>query len=283
VNIKTRDGIDLFFRDWPLTPGVTRRGAALLVHGTGEHIGRYAHVAEALNRAGIHVRGYDHRGFGQSGGPRATIPSLNALLDDAKEVFDAFAKAADAAGDAQPPFLIGHSMGGAIAARTATGGWIKPRGLVLSSPALKTWLRGRRRALVRVLNLLAPSVVRPHGLPLHMISRDKNVVEAAKADAYCHSLTTPRLVTFIVDAGRRARQEAAKLDVPTLLLVSGTDRLVDPEGSREFCKAMREGLCTFKFYPALYHEIFNETEPDRTAVLRDLSDWIEQQTRVGSR
>ena len=283
MNIKTHDGIDLHVRDWPVAPGAARRGAALLVHGTGEHIGRYTHVAEALNRAGIHVRGYDQRGFGRSGGPRATIPSLNALLDDARLVFNAFAEEARAAGDAKPPFLIGHSMGGAIAARTATGGWIKPRGLVLSSPALKTWLRGRRRVLVQILNLLAPSVARPHGLPLHMISRDKNVVEAAKGDEYCHSLTTPRLVTFIVDAGTRARHDAAKLDVPTLLLVSGTDRLVDPDGSREFCKAMREGLCTLKFYPALYHEIFNETEPDRTAVLRDLSDWVEQQTKSGSR
>ena len=137
VKIKTQDGVELFIRDWPLTPGAARRGTALIVHGLGEHCGRYAHVAAALNAIGIEVRGYDHRGFGQSGGRRAVLPTQNAYLDDAKLVFESLADDARRAGDTVPPFLIGHSMGGAIAARATTGGWVRPRGLVLSSPALK--------------------------------------------------------------------------------------------------------------------------------------------------
>ncbi len=96
--IKTSDGVELFVRDWPVPAGARRRGSALIIHGLGEHSGRYAHVAAALNEIGIAVRGYDQRGFGQSGGPRATIPSLNALLDDAKLVFDAFAAEAQGRG-----------------------------------------------------------------------------------------------------------------------------------------------------------------------------------------
>ena len=109
--MRTEDGIDLFVRDWPPAAGVRRRGAALIIHGLGEHSGRYEHVAAALNEIGIAVRSYDHRGFGQSGGPRAVIPTDTAYLDDAKIVFDAFVAESRAAGDSDWPFLIGHSMG----------------------------------------------------------------------------------------------------------------------------------------------------------------------------
>ena len=194
--MKTQDGVELFVRDWPLPAGVRRLGSALIIHGLGEHSGRYAHVAAALNDIGVAVRGYDHRGFGQSGGPKATIPSRNALVDDAKLVFDAFAAEAKAAGDPAPPFLIGHSMGGAIAARAVTGGWIRPRGLVLSSPALKAGMPLQLRLLVAVGSRITPNFVQPHGLPLHKISHDPQVLIDAKNDPLCHDKATPRLVAF---------------------------------------------------------------------------------------
>ncbi len=283
MRIKAKDGVELFVRDWPLPAGVRRRGAALLVHGLGEHCGRYAHVAAALNAVGIMVRGFDNRGFGQSGGPRAVSPSSTAYLDDAKLVFDGLANEARKAGDKAPPFLIGHSMGGAIAARAATGGWIRPRGLLLSSPALKLPLSFARRMLVRVLNLFVPNLTQPHGIPLRYISRDPQVFADVKADPLCHDWTTARLVTFLLDAGERARRDAAKFEVPTLLLVSGDDKLVDADGAREFAAAMLPERCTITNYPALFHEVFNEVEPDRTQVLKDLCDWIQEQTESGNR
>ncbi|HEY7458406.1 MAG TPA: lysophospholipase [Xanthobacteraceae bacterium] len=270
-------------RDWPLPTGVRRRGAALIVHGLGEHCGRYAHVAASLNPIGIAVRGYDHRGFGQSGGPRGVLPTATAYLDDAKLVFDAFAADARAAGDTAAPFVIGHSMGGAISARAVTGGWIRPRGLVLSSPALKLPIPAAARLYVRLATLVTPDRVRPHGIPLQFISRDPAVFAEAKADPHCHDRATPRLVAFLIDAGNRARRDASKLDVPTLLLVSGEDKLVDPDGSREFAAAMRQDRCTIKIYPELYHEIFNELEPDRSRVLAELGEWITKQLEGGSR
>ena len=279
--MRTDDGIDLFVRDWPPAAGVRRRGAALIIHGLGEHSGRYEHVAAALNEIGIAVRSYDHRGFGQSGGPRAVIPNDTAYLDDAKIVFDAFAGEARAAGDSDWPFLIGHSMGGAIAARAVTGRWITPRGLVLSSPGLKTRLPLSAQWLVRIAALFAPNHARPHGLPLDKISRDLQVLADVKADSFCHDLATPRLVSFLIDAGKQARRDAARLEVPTLLLVSGDDRLVDAEGSREFARAMPSGRVTLHWYAPLYHEVFNEREPERTQVLGDLCAWIETQLGRG--
>jgi alpha-beta hydrolase superfamily lysophospholipase len=283
VVIKTKDGVELFVRDWPVPTGTRRRGSALIIHGLGEHSGRYVHVAAALNDIGVAVRGYDHRGFGQSGGPRATIPSPNELLDDAKLVFDAFAAEAKAAGDPAPPFLIGHSMGGAIAARAVTGGWIRPRGLVLSSPALKTGMPLHLRLLVAVGNRLTPNLVQPHGLPLHKISHDPQVLAAAKNDPLCHDKATPRLVAFILDAGRCALSDAGKLDVPALLLVAGEDRLVDPQGAREFAVALPPGCGTLHWYAPLWHEVFNEREPDRSRVLGDLKAWIGDQLEAKRR
>lgn len=281
MDIKTSDGVDLYLRDWPLAPGVARRGAALIVHGIGEHSGRYAHVAAVLNGIGIAVRSYDHRGFGKSGGTRATLPSADALLDDAKLVFEQFATDACAAGDRAQPFLIGHSMGGAIAARAVTGGWIEPRGLVLSSPGLKTRLSAAAQWVIRAAARIAPHVARPHGLPLGKISHDAEVLVEAKNDLLSHTMTTPRLIAFVLDAGAQARRDAAKLAVPTLLLVAGDDHLVDPAGAREFAAAAPPQLVTLHWYDGLYHEIFNEREPDRARVLGDLRDWIVRQSGGG--
>lgn len=276
--VTTKDGVELYVRHWPLAPGSPRRGAALIVHGLGEHSGRYAHVAAALNKAGFAARSYDHRGFGQSGGPQAALPYANALLDDVKLVFEQFAAEARAAGDKEPPFLIGHSMGGAIAARAVTGNWIAPRGLVLSSPGLKSRLPTFAAWLVKAASFIVPNAARPHGLPLGKISHDAEVLAEAESDPLNHDIAAPRLIAFILDAGERARRDADKLKVPTVLLVAGDDHLVDPHGSREFAKAAPSGLVTMHWYEGLYHEIFNEREPDRTRVLGDLCDWLAKQS-----
>ena len=276
--MKTSDGIELHVRDWPLSPGSARRGSALIVHGLGEHSGRYAHVALALNRIGIAARSYDHRGFGQSGGPKAVLPHPDVLLDDAKQVYDAFTAEAQAAGDSARPFLIGHSMGGAIAARAVTGGWIAPRGLVLSSPGLKTRVPRVAEWIVHQAARFFPNAARPHGLPLGKISHDAEVLAEAQADPHNHRIASPRLVAFILDSGAQARRDAGKVTVPTLLLVAGEDYLVDPEGAREFFNALPPGIGTMHWYDGLYHEVFNEREPDRARVLGDLSTWIERQS-----
>ena len=109
--LRLPDATAIFLREWPVPDGVARRGSLLLVHGLGEHSGRYSHVAERLAAMGLHVRGYDHRGHGESDGARGSVPHPEALLDDLRAVFDDLPARAE--GDAAPPFLLGHSMGGA--------------------------------------------------------------------------------------------------------------------------------------------------------------------------
>lgn len=270
----TPDGVNLAVRDWAVPPDVPPAGTALLVHGLGEHAGRYAHVASVLTGLGVAVRSWDQRGFGASGGARGAIPHPAALLDDTRLIFEALAAEACAAGDEATPFLIGHSMGGVVAARAATGGWITPRGLVLSSPALLTHATRAERVAAAVCARLVPNLAVPHRRLLDALSHDTAVSAAVRADALCHGRFTARLAHFILDAGAAALRDAHTFDVPTLLLVAGEDRLVDPAGARAFANAMPPGRCTLRWYDGLWHEVFNEQEPDRIRVLADLRAWV---------
>jgi alpha-beta hydrolase superfamily lysophospholipase len=265
------DGTAIHLRDWPVPAGVEPRGSLLLVHGLGEHSGRYAHVAERLGALGLHMRGYDHRGHGRSGGARGALPRPDALLDDLREVFGDLA-----AGAAAPPFLLGHSMGGAIAARAATGGWVRPRGLILCSPGLRLSPSLAQRGALSLGRRVVPDRAFPSRLPAAKLSHDAREVAAYRADGLNHDRITPRLYDFMVDAGERARHDAAQLTVPTLLLVAGADAIVDPRGARELSAALPPGVGTLHWYDGLYHELFNEREPDRTLVLDDLAAWLEE-------
>lgn len=231
-------------------------------------------MAAALNELGLEVWAHDHRGFGRSPGGRAQLPYADALIDDTKLVFDALASEAKGKGDTAPPVLLGHSMGGAIAARAVTGGWIAPRLLVLSSPGLKTHLRPFETVVVSMLAKIIPNVALPNNLPFDKISRDPAVVAEAKADPLNHQKITPRIASFIADAGAAAIRDAGNLTMQALVLAAGDDKLVDLAGSREFAARAPNGLCTLKIYDGMYHEIFNELEPDRARVLADLSTWV---------
>ena len=275
--LRLPDATAIFLREWPVPDGVARRGSLLLVHGLGEHSGRYAHVGERLAAMGLHVRGYDHRGHGESGGARGAVPHPDTLLDDLRAVFDDLAAHARTVGDTAPPFLLGHSMGGATAARAATGGWVTPRGLILSSPALRVSPSPVETGLLAVARRLAPDRAFPNRLPVGKLSHDPREVAAYKADGLNHDRITPRLYDFMADAGAAARRDAARFTVPTLLLVAGADALVDARGARELSAALPAGVGTLHWYDGLYHELFNEREPDRTLVLDDLAAWLEQQ------
>ena len=183
---------------------------------------------------------------------------------------------------AEPPFLLGHSLGGTVAARAATGGWVAPRGLVLSSPALRLPPLGRAEARCsRPPGASRPTCALPNRLPVDKLSHDAAQVAAYRADPLVHDRITARLYDFLVDAGAAARRDAARFGVPTLLVVAGADELVDARGAHELAAALPDGVGTLHAYDALYHELFNEREPDRTAVLDDVCAWLDAQLARG--
>jgi len=271
--IRTRDGLALLRRDWP---SADARGTIVVVHGLGEHIGRYAHVAARLNASGWSVVGYDQRGHGASPGERGRIAAGDDLLVDLAAVVDAVR--AEAIG---PLVLLGHSLGGLVVARFVAGGLESPRppwrrdvdALVLSSPALDIGMTGAKRALLATLETLTPNLGIGNGLDATGISRDPAVVAAYRADPLVHDRIAPRLVRFLADAGPAVQALAPRWRVPTLLLYAGSDRLVVPAGSAAFATAAPAAVVTARPFASLFHEIFNEPEQDE--VLGVLTAWLD--------
>lgn len=261
------DGQRLYLRNW-LAPRA--RGAVLIVHGLGEHSGRYERLAQWFNQRGYDVRSYDQRGHGNTPGPRGALRHADDLLEDLATVYNDYANSLP-----HPPFLLGHSMGGLVAARTVLDGRIAPPALVLSSPALRSWSSPGLIRLARVLSRIAPGLKLRNGLNANKLSHDPQVVEGYKTDPLRHAWITPRLAHFIFREGVTCIADAATLAQPTLLLVAESDELVDPAGSRAFArKAAPSGQLTTRFFASLYHELFNEAEPGRSQVLRQLGDWL---------
>jgi alpha-beta hydrolase superfamily lysophospholipase len=264
--VVARDGTRLFVRDWPVANPV---GQLLVVHGLGEHGGRYAHVAAGLNRIGVSVRAHDHRGHGHSEGQRARLHRADDLLDDTSLVLNDFASTSDNA-----PFLLGHSMGGLIAARFAMEQRAPLRGLVLSSPALALHLsRLQRLAHVLAESLFADLAV-PTGLRVDRLSHDRAVVDAYRSDPLVHGKITARLLRFMLTSIELVQGRAAELATPVLLMVSGDDALVDPAGSRRFHDALPAQSRTLAWYADAWHEAFNERPDIRSQALHDLTSWI---------
>ena len=276
--LTTGDGVSLFVTDWPLAPGVPVAGSILLMHGLGEHSGRYAHVVRFFNRCGLVVRSYDHRGHGRSGGKRGDVPDSTTILHDAKLVLDDFAHQQTLEYPELPPtapLLFGHSMGGVFAARFATAHLSPLRGLILSSPGLALPLSAIQRGLLKVMSMLAPGVAVPNGLSTNHLSHDPAVAPAYSNDPLVHDKISARLLNSMLEAGAFSLAQASTLAIPTLLLVAGDDHLVDPQGSQRFFDALRPGVGTFHDYEGMYHELFNEIGSER--VFADLRRWLDAQ------
>ncbi|RXZ39004.1 alpha/beta hydrolase [Oxalobacteraceae bacterium CAVE-383] len=261
------DGVTLFYREWP---AVNPRGAVFIAHGLGEHSGRYAELAGVFNALGLSVRAQDHRGHGRSGGARGSIAQAGDFLRDMKQLFDHFALAQHST-----PFLFGHSMGGLIAARFATGGFSPVRGLMLSSPALAIYLSRFQRLLLSVGSALAPGLAVATGLPSNQLSHDEAIQSIAAGDVLNHRKVAPRVVRFMLDAIEHCMADAPALRMPVLLQFAGDDALVDPAGSEAFYARLPQIDKTRHRYEHAYHEIFNEAQPLRGQVQQDLREWIE--------
>ena len=266
------DGVPLQWREWPRAAA---RGTVIIVHGLGEHAGRYEAMAARLNAWGWRIAGPDLRGHGASGGARGALPRADAMLSDLSRLIDAVQDRATG-----PLVLLGHSMGGLIASRFVAEGlaaqpapwWREVDALVLSSPALDPGMSGAQKLLLALLGRLAPNLAVNNGLKPAWISRDAAVVRAYVADPLVHDRTTPALARFVVDAGAQVRRVAPAWRVKTLLLYAGSDRCVAPAGSVAFAAAAPPSV-TVREFPMLFHEIFNE--PERDEVFAALQSWLD--------
>src|SRR3990167_1419296 len=221
------DGDRVVIQDWPLEPDVPLRGVVIVVHGLGEHAGRYERVAEHLNAWGFAVRGYDQCGHGESGGARGSLPTDTRLLDDLADIIDS-TRARMSKGT--PLILLGHSMGGLVVGRFVSLNLRPVDALIMSSPALDAGMNAFQKFLVSLLPKLSPNLRVGNGVKPQFISHDPAVVAAYKADPMVHDRISARLARFIADAGPQTLARAAHWKVPTLLMYAGDDRLLNPQG-----------------------------------------------------
>lgn len=264
------DGDNLALMEWPLPEGEKPRGVVVIVHGLGEHAGRYDALAGTLNAWGFSVRSYDQHGHGESGGLPGALPTDTQLLDDLADILDSTRRRT---APGTPLILLGHSLGGLVAARLVSLNLRRVDGLVLSSPALDAGLNPFQKLLVAVLPRLAPNLRVGNGLDPRDLSHVPEVVQAYRRDPLVHNRISARLARFIAQAGPATLACASQWRVPTLLLYAGADRLVNPAGSRAFAAAAPQGTVTSHCFERLYHEIFNETERDQ--VFGRLKRWLD--------
>ena len=269
TTLRTRDGLSLFCRRWPAA-GRPRAQLALL-HGLADHGGRYDAFARRLNAARIGVHAVDLRGHGRSPGARAFVERFDDLLLDADALVDAAVRDAPHV----PLFLMGHSMGGTLAAlwaleRDAARGRLA--GLILSSPALAALPR-LLLAFAQLAGRWAPQLgVRR--VDLNWLSRDAERVEATRADRLCyHGRIRVRSGAELLGAMARVQARAAELHQPTLVIHGGADRLAAPRGSEAFVAALGSADKVLMRYADSRHETLNDL--DRERVTDDLIGWIE--------
>ncbi len=264
-------GDHVVVQDWPVESGIPLRGTVILVHGLGEHAGRYDYVARHLNAWGFAVRGYDQFGHGESGGVRGGLPTDTHLLDDLADMVDS--TRARMRKDT-PLILLGHSMGGVVAARFVALGIRQVDALVLSSPALDPGLSRWQKRLLRVLHRIAPGLRVSNGLKVKYLSHDPEVVAAYRADPLVHDRICVRLAHFIAYSGEQIIDAAPDWKVPTLLMYAGHDRLVSSAGSRRFAAAAPRAKVKTVCFEPMYHEIFNER--DAAPVYLALQNWLDR-------
>jgi acylglycerol lipase len=270
-----RQGIVLFRRSW-LPPEPER--VLAVVHGFAEHSGRYETLGAWFAGRGCAVHGYEQRGHGRSHGRRRHVAHFDEYLDD----LDLFLAAVASEHPALPLFLVGHSMGGLIAAAHACERPSRMAGVVLSGPALRLpdgFSSGRRRAL-RVLRRIAPRLTIRSGIDPQGLSRDPEVVRRYLEDPLIDTRMTVSHAAALLGAVERTAGSASRVTRPMLLLHGGDDPICPPEGSRAFYDALRSPGSALRVYPMLRHEIFNE--PERETVYQDLLDWLRERDAEGT-
>jgi lysophospholipase len=266
-------GRHIFWRSW--TPDAPVRAVLVLVHGLGEHSGRYDHVVARLVGEGYAVYAVDHRGHGRSDGPRALIEDMDDVVADVDTLVDRVTEAEPAA----PVFMLGHSMGGLIAVRYALAHQERLAGLVLSAALAQLDDVPKGLELVgRALSVIAPRAPLI-AIDSALVSRDPAVVEDYRSDPLVHHGKVPaRTAVGLADAVQSLPSTVGAITVPTLILYGTADGLCPPAGSVMLGERIGAADKTVKAYDGLFHEIFNE--PERETVLDDVTGWLG--ARVGA-
>lgn len=265
-------GVEIFYQCWTVDQP---RGAVVLVHGLGEHSGRYGNLISALAGSRISFFAPDHQGHGRSGGKRGHIDDFADYRADIKQFADQIVKPQT---PDIPLICLGHSMGGLIAAGFALDHQKDLTALILSAPA---FIPGGEVPAIqvkaaRIISRLLPRLTRSNQLDPGDLSHDRQTVDAYLADPLVHDrISTRWFISFLAEADR-CLARAPELTLPLLVVQGAADKIVSPDGSRAFHQEAGSADKSLEVFDGLFHETMNERPEDREIVLDAIAGWINE-------
>ena len=263
----TVDRKKMFFQSW--SPSGEPEMVIALIHGLGEHSGRYRHWAEKFFWIKVAFAAFDLRGHGLSGGRRGNIPSMEIALSDIESFLEKVATKFPGI----PVILYGNSLGGNLALNYVIERHSNLAGLIITSP----WLRLSmpvpvyKMVLASLFGSLAPSITQPNGLDFGYLSRDKKVAEQYKSDSLVHDRISAGLFLSATRGGEKAIRMAGNIHIPVLLMHGTADAITSPEGSKSFSENAGNNV-TLKLWDGFYHELHNE--PEKDDVFSFIAGWL---------
>jgi alpha-beta hydrolase superfamily lysophospholipase len=272
-NFTSKDGLNLFGRLWT-SPSPSPKGKVYLIHGLGEHTGRYADLAETFNQQGYHLAGFDLRGHGLSKGKRGHTPSYDHLLDDIQLFIK---ETQNRLPDNLPGFIYGHSLGGNLVLNFGLRRPSDMRGFIVTAPLIETAFEPPKAKLfaARVLSRIMPALTMKNGLERPALSRDQAIVEAYESDPYVHDLLSARLGFTMLESGKYALEHAAEWKAPLLLMHGTADRICSCPASEAFAQTAGTSI-DLVLWEGGYHEIHNDLEKEK--VILKMVHWMDHLT-----
>jgi len=271
---KTRDGLNICTQGWE--PAGKPKAIICLVHGLGEHSGRYKNAGEAFTKAGYALMGYDQRGHGRTDGPRGHTPAYDNLMDDIEDLLMQAAQRYEGL----PRFLYGHSMGGNEVLNYVIRRKPDLSGIIVTGPFLRLAFEppAFQVLLGRIMNNIAPGFTQASGLETAAISRDQKIVDAYVNDPLVHDKISARLFVSVYDSGKWALDHASEFSLPLLIMHGSGDRITSADASREFAQRGGKNV-TLHIWDEWYHEIHNEVE--QAEVFKMMTIWMDARLSEG--
>ena len=236
-------------------PGIVGKNLIVLLHGHGEHSGRYLKFFSRLQDLGFPIAGFDLRGCGRSGGIPVYVSRFEVYLEDLSKVVD-FLKNRYGAGERL--ILFGNSLGGLIATAWAREHSKQIAKLILSSPLFGVPLGSVMKSLVEMLNRVAPKFVIKNPVHPPFLTHNPQEVEKYRADPLIRRRITIRLVHEMLRCTGRFQREEVSVPFPVYILMSEQDYVVDPQATRRFFERLQAPTKALEGFPGFFHEIFNE-------------------------
>ena len=264
--------VTFYMQGWE--PEGTSKAIVCLIHGIGEHTGRYAHVGKALNEAGYALYGFDLRGHGQTPGPRGYIPSFDVVMQDIHQFIE-FQKQEH---PGLPVFLYGHSLGGILVLAYVIQHGDGLNGVIASAPGMHNAIQEQKLKLilVKLLGTLVPKLTLASGLDVNGLSRDPKVAEAYTHDPLVHDRMSVALGVIGLAAIDVCFAGAKEFKSPLLIVHGTADWLAYTSGSEKFLKLAGEMNkdITLKLWDGMYHELHNE--PEQAEVFKVMIEWLDK-------